>query len=204
MLEVCNLECIRGDHRLFSGLSFKVNPGELMHVKGPNGSGKTTLLRTICGLAMPVNGELRWKGETIRSLADEYNRELTYIGHLNGVKDELTAVETLRITTRLAGHEADEDSIYDALNRIGLAGREDLPAKVLSQGQKRRVALARLLLSKTKLWVLDEPYTALDVAAIGVLQGVIANHLNGGGITILTTHQDVEIEGVVRQVSLAA
>ncbi|OGT22181.1 MAG: heme ABC transporter ATP-binding protein CcmA [Gammaproteobacteria bacterium RBG_16_57_12] len=204
MLEIHNLECVRGDHRLFSALNFVVSPGELLHVKGPNGSGKTTLLRTLCGLSQPSQGKVLWRGEAIDALADEYYRELTYIGHLNGVKDELTAVETLYFAAKLSQQEADEDAIYEALRRIGLRGREELPAKVLSQGQKRRVALARLLLNTTRLWVLDEPYTALDVAAIGLLQEVIAGHLNSGGMVVLTTHQDVEIEGVVRQLNLAA
>lgn len=204
MLEVRDLECVRGDHSLFTGLSFRVDRSELLHVRGPNGSGKTTLLRTLCGLSSPGQGEILWRGENIRRLGEDYYRDLTYLGHHNGIKEELTALENLRIACRLAGIPVNEDALLDALQRIGLAGREDLPAKVLSQGQKRRVALARLLLSTMTLWVLDEPYTALDVAAIGVLRRVIAEHLSEGGAVILTTHQDVEIDGVVRQLSLAA
>lgn len=202
MLEVTDLECARGDLVLFSRLQFALRPGELLHVKGPNGSGKTTLLRTLCGLMCQEVGEIRWNGELTNTLGEDFNRELTYIGHHNGVKDELTAIENLMVTGRLAGKLYAEGDILQALRRIGLSGREDLPAQVLSQGQRRRVALARLLLSNTRLWVLDEPYTALDVAAIGVLSGVIANHLGNGGMVMLTTHQDVDIEGVVRQLDL--
>lgn len=204
MLEVTDLECARGDLVLFSRLQFSLRPGELLHVKGPNGSGKTTLLRTLCGLMYQEAGDIRWNGELTKKLGEDFNRELTYIGHHNGVKDELTAIENLLVTGRLAGKLYAEADIIHALRRIGLAGREDLPAQVLSQGQRRRVALARLLLSNTRLWVLDEPYTALDVVAIGVLSGVIANHLGSGGMVMLTTHQDVDIEGVVRQLDLGA
>jgi len=204
MLEVRELECIRGDHLLFTGLSFAVQPGELLHIKGANGSGKTSLLRTLCGLAHPEQGEVLWRGKPIRRLGEEYCRELTYIGHHNGVKDDLTALENLRISTQLFGQRLADQSLMDALQRIGLAGREELPAKVLSQGQRRRVALARLLSSDSKLWILDEPYTALDVAVIGVLREVIARHLQNGGMVVLTTHQDVDIEGVVNQLDLTA
>lgn len=202
MLDVSNLECVRGELVLFSGLQFSLQPGELIHVKGANGTGKTTLLRTLCGLRKQEHGEICWEGRAIEDVRDDYNRSLTYIGHYNGVKDELTAMENLQVAGRLAGERYPEDAILDALQRIGLRGREDLPAQVLSQGQRRRVALARLLLSRTRLWVLDEPYTALDVNAVSELSAVIARHLAGGGMVLLTTHQDVDIDGVVRQLDL--
>lgn len=202
MLEVQDLECWRGDHLCFTGLSFKVQSGELLHVKGHNGSGKTTLLRTLCGLMTPEQGKILWKGEPIRRLGEDFHQDLTYIGHLNGVKDDLTGLENLRIAGQLSGLTCAADTLRHALRRIGLAGREELPAKVLSQGQRRRVALARLLLTQAKLWILDEPYTALDVAVIEVMRNVIAEHLENGGMVILTTHQDVDIEGVVRQLNL--
>lgn len=204
MLETRELECVRGDLLLFTGLNVSVQPGELLHVKGPNGSGKTTLLRTLCGLLAPESGAVLWQGKPIRQQREEYNRELTYIGHHNGVKDELTALENLRVSNQLSGHAVADEELASALGRIGLGGREYLPAKVLSQGQRRRVALARLLMSRSRLWILDEPYTALDVAAIRLLQEVVANHLQRGGMVVLTTHQDVDIEGVVRQLNLAA
>lgn len=205
MLEVRELECVRGDHRLFKGLNFTLQPGELLHLRGKNGAGKTSLLRTICGLTAPANGEVLWKGENIRSLRDEYNRGLTYLGHLNGIKGELSALENLQVSSSLSGAKVLENQILDALRQIGLAGREDLPTKVLSQGQKRRVALARLLITKSALWVLDEPFTALDVHAVDLLKGLIANHIKEGGMAILTTHQHVEIDvGVLKEIDLSA
>ena len=198
MLEVSNLECARGDRRLFAGMSFSVKPGELLHVQGPNGSGKTSLLRMVCGLVMPVAGDVFWGGENIRALREDYFRDMTYLGHLSGIKEDLTALENLRILTGLAGDEASEETLVAALDHMGLAGREDLPTKVLSQGQKRRVALARLLLCsldlyKTRLWILDEPFTALDVGAIAVVQALLSQHLHNGGLIILTTHQDLDV-----------
>lgn len=213
MLEVSNLECVRGDRRLFAGMSFSVKPGELLHVQGANGSGKTSLLRMVCGLVSPVQGDICWGGENIRILREDYFREMTYMGHLSGIKEDLTALENLRILTGLAGDEASEETLVAALDHMGLAGREDLPAKVLSQGQKRRVALARLVLCsravhKARLWILDEPFTALDVAAIAVIQALLSQHLHNGGMIILTTHQDLDVlskatpAGAVQRLSL--
>ena len=213
MLEVSNLECIRGDRRLFAGMSFSVKPGELLHVQGANGSGKTSLLRMVCGLVAPAQGDICWGGENIRILREDYFREMTYLGHLSGIKEDLTALENLRILMGLAGDEASEETLVAALDQMGLAGREDLPAKVLSQGQKRRVALARLVLCglalyKTRLWILDEPFTALDVAAIAVVQALLSQHLHNGGMIVLTTHQDLDVlskatpAGAVQRLSL--
>ena len=193
MLQVRDLECRRGDTSLFSAMNFELSAGQLMHVKGSNGSGKTSLMRIVCGLFEPTAGVVIWRGEKIRELREEFNRELTYIGHLNGIKDELTAVENLTIYARFAGLGVGEERLRDALHQMGLGARADLPSKVLSQGQKRRVALARLLLGGTTLWILDEPFTALDARAVGLLQTVITKHLSGGGLVMFTTHQDVEI-----------
>lgn len=215
MLEVSNLECVRGDRRLFAGMSFSVTPGELLHVQGANGSGKTSLLRMVCGLVAPVQGDICWGGENIRILREDYFRDMTYLGHLSGIKEELTALENLRILMGLGGSYASDDVLVAALDQMGLAGCEDLPAKVLSQGQKRRVALARLVLCslelyKTRLWVLDEPFTALDVAAIAVVQALLSQHLHNGGMIILTTHQDSDVlskaspVGAVQRLSLTS
>ena len=193
MLEVIGLECRRGDRRLFSGLDLALEPGTLLHVRGLNGSGKTTLLRTLCGLFTPETGEVRWRGESIRSLAEDYRRELLYFGHLNGIKSDLTGIENLSIAARLDGDPVGIDDVWQALERIGLRGFEDLPTRMLSQGQKKRVALARLILSRARLWVLDEPFTALDVEAVALLQGLIAEHVAGGGLAVLTTHQEVPL-----------
>lgn len=204
MLEARNLECTRGDHVLFSNLSFSLEAGELVHLRGSNGSGKTSLLRILCGLFMPTEGEVTWEKQNINELREEYFKELSYFGHLNAIKDELSGIENLKIAGKLVGIEVSEDEIVDSLGKMGLQGREDLATKFLSQGQKRRVALARLLFSQTKLWILDEPFTALDVAAVDLLQGLISKHIEKGGLVILTTHQDVGItaEDKARQLNL--
>ena len=205
MLEVRELECVRGDHRLFKGLNFTLQQGELLYLRGSNGSGKTSLLRTICGLMAPAEGQVFWNGKDIHSEREEFNRGLTYLGHFNGIKGELSAVENLDYANSLSGIKKSENQILDALERIGLAGREDLPTKVLSQGQKRRVALARLLLTDSKLWILDEPFTALDVHAVELLKDLIVNHVKSDGMAILTTHQAVEIDSsMLRELDLSA
>ncbi len=205
MLEVVELECVRGDRRLFTDLSFSLEQGELLYLHGHNGSGKTTLMRAICGLFHPTDGEILWGGESIRDLSDDYTREVLYIGHKNGIKDDLTALENLRILSTLDGVHMTEEQAWESLDRIGLGGFEDLPTQVLSQGQKRRVALARLLAHQAKLWILDEPFTALDKDAVTLLQGVIRDHVDGGGMALLTTHQEVELtDGQVKRLELGA
>jgi len=184
---------MRGDRLLFKDLNFELNDGELMHVKGVNGSGKTSLLRIISGLMLAEDGEIRWNGENIRKLREEFQRDLLYIGHLPGIKGDLTSLENLRVNMALSGNEITEDEAWHALGEIGLKGREDLPARVLSQGQQRRVALARMLVSKAKIWVLDEPFTALDVKAVDMLQHVLMNHVKNNGMIMLTTHQDFTV-----------
>ena len=204
MLEISNLACTRGDHLLFSGLSFSLSEGELLQIEGANGSGKTSLLRTLCGFMMPTAGEIRWRGQNIRSLDEEYYAEMTYLGHLNAIKDELNALENLRIVAGLAGCAVDDSKIMAALRRMGLRGRETLPVKVLSQGQRRRVALARLPLSSASLWILDEPLAALDIGAVGLMQELIGEHLANKGMVIYTTHQPLEVAGIVtRRLSLS-
>ncbi|HGX94120.1 MAG TPA: cytochrome c biogenesis heme-transporting ATPase CcmA [Candidatus Tenderia sp.] len=193
MLSVVDLECMRGDRRLFSGLSYEVALGSLLHVHGPNGSGKTTMLRALAGLVLPEDGEIRWNGENIRRVRDEYFRDMIYFGHHYGLKFELSGFENLKIFSRLSGFQISEVEIEQAMKRMGLARCVELPVKVLSQGQKRRVALARLLLQPARLWILDEPFTALDVGAVELLQKLIQEHVAGGGMAILTTHQEVDI-----------
>jgi len=196
MLEVSNLACTRGDHQLFSGLTFSLSAGELMQVQGENGSGKTTLLRTLCGFMQATAGEIRWHGRNVRELDEEYYAEMTYLGHLNAIKDELNALENLHISARLAGCAVTEKDALAALRRMGLLRREHLPVKVLSQGQRRRVALSRLLLGNARLWILDEPLTALDVGAVRLMEELIGEHLSKGGMVIFTTHQPLQVAGI--------
>lgn len=204
MLEADNLECVRGDRRLFAGLGFRLDAGELMWLQGKNGAGKTSLLRMLTGLLPPEAGEIRWRGESIRRSGDAYRAELCYLGHLNAIKEELTPLENLLAASRLAEENLSEDDALDALEQVGLAGREDLACKYLSQGQKRRVALARLVKERRALWVLDEPFVALDVAAVDWLSGLISAHLQRGGLAVMTTHQPVAIAaGNVRELKLS-
>lgn len=192
-LEVSDLSGMRGDRRLFEKLHFSLGSGDLLHLKGHNGSGKTTLLRILAGLLHAESGEIRWNGRSIRRARQEYHADLLYLGHLNGLKGDLSGVENLRIDAAIRGNHLDQDQAWQVLTDIGLRGHEDLPTKHLSQGQKRRVALARLWISQAALWILDEPFSALDVAAVDELQGVIRRHLERGGMVIVTTHQAVEL-----------
>jgi len=196
-LEVKNLQCIRGDRELFVDLSFRLESNQLLMLEGANGSGKTTLIRALCGLYLQEQGEILWNDVSIRKLDEDYRRELLYLGHLNAIKADLTVLENLRINSALAnkisGYQASDEDLMQALDTIGLFAFEDFPTRQLSQGQKRRVALARLLVNKAKLWILDEPFVALDVAAVELLQKIIAKHVQDGGMVILTTHQEVPL-----------
>ena len=193
MLEVLKLGCIRGDRRLFSDLSFSATAGELIELRGPNGSGKTSLLRILCGLSSPAAGQVRWNGKNIRSLAEEYFRDVAYLAHQNAVKDELSALENLRIASGVAGNPLNKAQAQQVLERIGLKDRQHLPARVLSAGQRRRLALTRLLTSKATLWILDEVLTSLDDAAVRLSREFISDHIKNGGIAIVATHQDLNL-----------
>ena len=193
MLIAQDLACVRGDRLLFKRVGFELSAGGLLYVLGENGTGKSSLLRMLCGLLMPEQGEIFWQNKKIKENAENYLPNLTYIGHLNGLKDDLTALENLQISARLAGNDVTDKQTLAALNAIGIARCANLPARVLSQGQKRRVALAMLWLTQSQLWILDEPFAALDVAATEVLATRLGEHMANGGMTIITTHQDVAI-----------
>ena len=193
MLEAAGLDCERGGRSLFRGLSFVLERGQALRVAGANGSGKTSLLRLLCGLAAPAGGEVRWQGTPIARLREDYARELVYVGHGAAVKDELTARENLEIACRLAGQEPSHVEIQEALRAFGVGGG-GVAVKRLSQGQRRRAALARLAVSGARpLWLLDEPFAALDAPGMQTLQRVMAAHLSGGGAVVLTSHQDAGI-----------
>jgi heme exporter protein A len=199
MLMAQGLACVRGDRLLFKNIGFELKAGGLLYVLGENGSGKSSLLRMLCGLLMPEKGGIFWDGKKIKEDAENYLPNLTYIGHLNGLKDDLTALENLQIAARLAGNDASEQKTLAALTAIGIARCANLPARVLSQGQKRRVALATLWLTQSKLWILDEPFAALDIASTEVLALRLGEHMANGGMTIITTHQDVSISALSNQ-----
>jgi heme exporter protein A len=193
MLEAVNLGCVRGDRRLFKGLNFSLAAGELIELRGPNGSGKTSLLRILSGLASPAEGEVRWQGESISALEENYSRAVAYLAHQNGVKDELSALENLRISSGVAGNALSKSEAQQVLEKVGLSRQQHLPTRSLSAGQRRRVALGRLLTSKAPLWILDEVLTSLDDAAIILSRRFIGDHLAQGGLAIIATHQDLDL-----------
>ena len=195
MLSAHGLTCVRGERRLFAGLDLAIDAGEWLHVRGENGAGKTSLLRLLAGLAQPAAGEIAWCGQPIRQADDRYHRTLLFLGHQGALKDELTALENLEFAAALDDVELPQSEAIAALQRFGLKGREELPVRFLSAGQKRRVLLARLLTRKAALWVLDEPFTALDVKGTDLLAALIREHLAGGGMTVLTSHQTIPIPG---------
>ncbi len=200
MLEADKLECERGDRRLFQGLSFSLGGGDLLRVSGQNGSGKTSLLRILCGLLTPTQGEVRWKGAPIHELAEDYSRELLYIGHAPAVKDDLTPAENLEIACQLAGVSCERKALTTALQAYSVP---DLPVRKLSQGQRRRAALARLLLSESvPLWLLDEPFVALDPAASAFTEELLSRHVGRGAAVVYTTHQPAGIDSRARVVQL--
>jgi len=193
MLEVIKLTCVRGTRRLFRDLNLSAHEGELVELRGPNGSGKTSLLRILCGLATPAAGEVRWNGTNIRSLGEEYFGSIAYLAHQNAVKDELTAIENLRISSAVCGNALDKKEAQETLRRVGLTLQQNLPARVLSAGQRRRLAMARLLTSTAKLWILDEVLTSLDDTAMNLSREFISGHLKKDGIAIVATHQDLNL-----------
>lgn len=189
-LQASGLTYARGKRKLFSNLDFDVKSGEALRVGGRNGSGKTSLLCVLCGLAEPQRGEVRWQGRSIRSQRDVFHHALAYIGHRNGVKDDLTALENVRTSAALAGRACSPEQAWAALDQMGLGERAHLPARVLSQGQRRRVVLARLAVGPVApLLILDEPFNALDHESVEVLRHWLNRQLAAGASVVYTTHQ---------------
>ena len=193
LLHATDLACSRGERLLFEGLDLALQAGEWLHVKGANGSGKTTLLRTLVGLSPADKGRIEWCGHDIRDNPESYRRDFAYLGHPAALKDDLTALENLRVALEIDGAAVDEPALDAALQRMNLDDRRDLRARQLSAGQRRRLLLARLLVRPARLWVLDEPFAPLDAASVETLGGLLQAHLDRGGIGVITSHQSVPL-----------
>lgn len=180
----------RGERLLFKGLELALQPGEVVWLRGTNGRGKTTLLRLLAGLATPAEGEVLFQDRPLRAAGAEWRQCLAYVAHANALKDDLLAHEALRFLAGLRGTPASAAQVREALAHFGVARQADLPVRVLSQGQRRRVALARLALPEAPpVWLLDEPFDALDDIGIGTLAALLRAHATAGGTALLTSHQ---------------
>ncbi len=190
LLHIKSVTCIKQERCLFADLNFSLNSGQIMQLAGANGAGKTSLLRIIAGFSMPDEGDILYLNQSIKKYYEEYARDLLFIGHKTGVNVQLSALENVKHWLAINGY-TNEGDLYPLLSKLGLVGLEDVPVRTLSAGQQRRVALARLWLSEAKLWILDEPFTALDKSGVAFLQQRFVEHLKIGGAILLTTHQDL-------------
>jgi heme exporter protein A len=192
------LGCVRGERLVFENLSFRVRAGEALLLTGPNGSGKSSLLRLMAGLLRPEAGRLAWGGAAVSDDPDTHRARIHYVGHLDATKPALTVAENLEFYAALRGHRADAAVIAHALERFDLERLAATPARFLSQGQRRRAALARLLAAPAPLWLLDEPTLALDDASLARLGAVLSDHLGGGGHLVAATHAPIALRAAQR------
>jgi len=202
LLATQNLECTRDDRLLFRDLSMVISTGEVLQIEGANGSGKTSLLRVLCGLRQADEGRVLWQGEDVRRSREDYYANMVYIGHLTCIKADLTVFENIRVLLDTRSQTVPLQDIEIVLKKTGLAGFDDVPGKALSSGQKRRVLLAFLLLTKARLWILDEPLTALDVQGVELVEAMIVEHRENGGSVIFTTHHGMQLPCEMKSVNL--
>ncbi len=198
-LSVKKLSVEKQDRWLFQNISFELQPQEVLHLEGENGSGKTTLLRVLCGLTLADEGEVYWDEVSIQKQAYDYHLQLSYVGHSDGIKQDLTVLENLRVAmvlSRSIYKVSDKSILGDILKNIGLENKEDTLAFHLSAGQRRRLAFARCLLNDSALWILDEPLTALDTKGIAFIEQAIQAHIERGGLAVITSHQSLNIKNV--------
>ena len=201
MLEARGLYCVRDDRVLFERLDLRVEGGQVMQVQGSNGSGKTTLLRILCGLNQDYEGEILWQGQPREQNLPGFHTGIFYLGHAPAIKKVLTPMENLRWFCASQGQGGDRE-ILAALDQFGLRGYDEVPCFMMSAGQQRRVSLARLMLTPARLWVLDEPFTALDLKGVGELELFLASHVEAGGAVLLTTHHQLRMPCEVRALNL--
>lgn len=194
-LQGTDLSCIRDDRILFEGLTFELVSGQVLLLEGKNGSGKTSLLRILCGFREPDAGQVLWCGEVIDD--SQYYADMAYVGHLDGVKKELTVLENLKVSLALG--QSGQYSIQQALNKVHLTDYDEVLVQALSAGQKRRLSLARLLITKNSVWILDEPFTSLDKQGIALIETLMSEHCASGGMIVLTSHHDIELHDVAVQ-----
>ena len=204
MLEIQTLECVRDDRLLFSELSFSVAEAEVLQIEGPNGSGKTSLLRIICGLRLPEAGQVMWQGELISSNREDFYANMVYIGHLPCIKADLTVLENVRSLLDTRSLTLSNVVIEAALAKVGLASYEDVPGKALSSGQRRRILLAFIELAQARLWIFDEPLTALDVQGVALMESMILEHRQAGGSVVFTKHHGMQLDCDMRSVQLGS
>ena len=202
MLETRALECVRDDRLLFSDLSIQLAAGEVLQIEGTNGSGKTSLLRILCGLRLAEEGQVLWQGEEIQHAREDYYANMVYIGHLPCIKGDLTTLENIRSLLDTRSQSVSIDEVDVVLEKVGLAGFDDVQSKALSSGQRRRILLAFLLLTKAKLWILDEPLTALDVHGVELVESMLMEHQEAGGSAVFTTHHGMQLPCEMRSASL--